>query len=107
MRKRNSGLDRLHTIPPIVNYKLLTSRPREGYFGFVRARARARRASGLLLLMWTSDTSVYDSINGRVRVHSNGTSADGHSVNYLRVWRLMLNYAYGLPTVEIRQVGRL
>ena len=47
----------------------------------------------------TSDTSVYDSINGRVRVHSNGTSADGHSVNYLRVWRLVLNssYAYGLP----------
>ena len=60
--------------------------------GSVRARA-------LLLLMWTSDTSVYDSINGRVRVHSNGTSADGHSVNYLRVWRLVLNssYAYGLP----------
>ena len=57
--------------------------------------------------MWTAGTSVYDSINGRVRVHSNGTSADGHSVNYLRVWRLMLNYAYGLPTVEIRQVGRL
>ena len=68
--------------------------------GSVRARA-------LLLLMWTSGTSVYDSINGRVGVHSNGTSADGHSVNYLRVWRFVLNYAYGLPIVEIRQVGRL
>ena len=25
----------------------------------------------------------------------------------LRVWRFVLNYAYGLPIVEIRQVGRL
>ena len=68
-----------------------------------RANKLSKRVS-LLLLMWTAGTSVYDSINGRVRVHSNGTSADGHSVNYLRVWRLMLNYAYGLPIVEIRQV---
>ena len=32
-RNRNSGLFGPHTTPPIVNYKYMTSTPREGYFG--------------------------------------------------------------------------
>ena len=32
-RNRNSGLVGPHTIPAIVNYKYMTSTPREGYFG--------------------------------------------------------------------------
>ena len=30
---RNSGLVGSHTTPTIVNYKYMTSAPREGYFG--------------------------------------------------------------------------
>ena len=48
---RHSGLVGPHTTPPIVNYKYMTSTPREGYFGAAHAR-------DVNIFIWTSRKSV-------------------------------------------------
>ncbi len=67
---RNSGLVGPHTTPPIVNYKYMTSTPREGYFGAAHAR-------DVNIFIWTSLKSVGHETNDRVMVHGDGTRADG------------------------------
>ena len=67
---RRSGLVGPHTTPPIVNYKYMTSTPREGHFGAAHAR-------DVNILIWTSRKSVDHGTNDRVKVHGNGTRADG------------------------------
>ena len=67
---RRSGLFGPHTIPPIVNYKYMTSTRREGYFGAAHAR-------DVNILIWTSRKSVDHGTNDRVMIHGDGTRADG------------------------------
>ena len=67
---RRSGLVGPHTTPPIVNYKYMTSTPREGYFGAAHAR-------DVNIFIWTSRKSVDHKTNDRGRVHGDGTRAAG------------------------------
>ena len=69
---RRSGLVGPHTTPAIVNYKYMTSTPREGYFGAAHAR-------DVNILICTSRKSVGHETNDRVMVHGEGTRADGRS----------------------------
>ena len=67
---RRSGLVGPHTTPPIVNYKYMTSTPREGYFG-------AAHAWDVNIFIWTSRKSVDHETNDRVMGHGDGTRAGG------------------------------
>ena len=67
---RRSGLVGPHTTPPIVNYKYMTSTPREGYFGAAHAR-------DVNILIWTSRKSIGHETNDLIKVHGDGTRADG------------------------------
>ena len=67
---RHSGLVGPHTTPPIVNYKYMTSTPREGYFGAAHAR-------DVNIFIWTSLKSVDHETNDRVMGHGDGTRAGG------------------------------
>ena len=73
---RHSGLVGPHTTPPIVNYKYMTSTPREGYFGAAHAR-------DVNIFIWTSLKSVDHETNDRVMVHGNGTRADGRRFKFV------------------------
>jgi len=72
---RRSGLVGPHTTPAIVNYKYMTSTPREGYLWAAHAR-------DVNILIWTSRKSVDHGTNDRFMVHGDGTRADGRRSKY-------------------------
>ena len=59
----------------MVNYKYMTSTPREGYFGAAHAR-------DVNIFIWTSRKSVDHGTNDRVMVHGDVTRADGRRSVY-------------------------